>query len=554
MFAPSPRGRPTARHPSGDRIDAQNECVIERRASFRRADRHRGGLTSRGFTCRSALRGLGSFRGHHTEEGSKINEVDSTIEQWDIFELCLSGPASPNPFTEVEVLGTFRHGGTTRRVRGFYDGDGTYRIRFMPGQTGDWSYAVSSTAAALDGQEGRFECAAASGDNHGPVEPGPRRSLQFRDGTPFFALGTTSYGWALQQSELVERTLVTLRSAPFNKIRMCALPKRYEYVRNEPPLYPFQEAGGEARWDFARFNPAYFRNLERRVGQLREMGIQADLILFHPYDCGHWGFDRMGAQVDDRFLRYLVARVGAYRNVWWSLANEPQWVKTKTQEDWDRLFAVLAEEDPYRHMCSIHGGYDFGADVITHVCGTGAPSHRAGEFAQFGKPIVYDEHGYEGDLPYGWGNVSAAELAHQSWLAAASGAHPCAHSECYWNAEESMWWPKGGELHGASVPRLRFLRQIMEQAPLGRLETFDDAIPGNSQARLRSEDGSYLLAYTGTAQPRLYRAELPEDGAFRAEIIDTWNMAIEPAAEGLSGAVDIPMPARPYMAVRLVRG
>ena len=52
------------------------------------------------------------------------------------------------------------------------------------------------------------------------------------------------------------------------------------------------------------------------------MGIQADVILFHPYDAGHWGFDNMGAENDDRYLRYMIARLGAYRNVWWSLANE----------------------------------------------------------------------------------------------------------------------------------------------------------------------------------------------------------------------------------------
>ena len=30
----------------------------------------------------------------------------------------------------------------------------------------------------------------------------------------------------------------------------------------------------------------------------------------------------MPAEADDRYLRYAVARLAAYRNVWWSLANE----------------------------------------------------------------------------------------------------------------------------------------------------------------------------------------------------------------------------------------
>jgi len=53
--------------------------------------------------------------------------------------------------------------------------------------------------------------------------------------------------------------------------------------------------------------------------KLRDLGIQADLILFHPYD--HWGYALMGAEADERYLRYTVARLAAYRNVWWSVAN-----------------------------------------------------------------------------------------------------------------------------------------------------------------------------------------------------------------------------------------
>ncbi|MBD3243588.1 MAG: DUF5060 domain-containing protein [Chitinivibrionales bacterium] len=479
--------------------------------------------------------------------GTHIPEVT----QWDTFELALEGPGTGNPFTDIELFGEFRQGNRHLRVRGFYDGDGIYRIRFMPPATGQWGYRIISTAPRLDRQEGLFECVNPGDGNHGPVAADNHSSLRYHDGTPFFALGTTSYGWVHQDPALVTQTLGTLDTAPFTKMRMCALPKRYEYVDQEPPLYPFEPGQGDAQWDFSRFNPAYFRNLEQRIMQLRDRGIQADLILFHPYDCGHWGFDRMGAETDDRFVRYLIARVGACRNVWWSMANEPQYVKSKTAKDWDRLFALVRAEDPYGHLCSIHGGYDFGADVITHVCGTRSPAESIEQFRAFGKPVVYDEHGYEGDVPYGWGNVNPRELVHQSWLAAASGAYPCAHSECFWNPELVLWWSRGGEVRGESVPRLAFLRDIMEQAPLGRLQPFDDAIPGNSQARVRDEHTGYLLAYTGSAQPRFYRAKLPESGHYAAEVIDTWAMTVEKVADDLSGTVDIALPARPYVLVRV---
>ena len=36
----------------------------------------------------------------------------------------------------------------------------------------------------------------------------------------------------------------------------------------------------------------------------------------------------------------MIARLAAYRNVWWSLANEYDFMKTKDLAEWDRVFAV----------------------------------------------------------------------------------------------------------------------------------------------------------------------------------------------------------------------
>ena len=52
------------------------------------------------------------------------------------------------------------------------------------------------------------------------------------------------------------------------------------------------------------------------------MGIQADLILFHPYD--RWGYSRMNLEQQNFYLRYVVNRFSAYHNVWWAMANEFQ--------------------------------------------------------------------------------------------------------------------------------------------------------------------------------------------------------------------------------------
>lgn len=82
----------------------------------------------------------------------------------------------------------------------------------------------------------------------------------YADGTPFRQIGTTCYAWTHQPAALQEQTLKTLAGAPFNKLRMCVFPKRYNWSTNEPPHYPF--AGTPPRdWDYTRFNPAFFHHL-----------------------------------------------------------------------------------------------------------------------------------------------------------------------------------------------------------------------------------------------------------------------------------------------------
>src|ERR1051325_9848536 len=120
---------------------------------------------------------------------------------------------------------------------------------------------------------------------------------------------------------------------------MCVFPKYYAHVQEEPESYPYQQknesSSRKKEWDFNRFNPAFFHHLEKRIDDLKDLGIEADVIIFHPYDRGHWGFDSMGKENDLKYIQYLVARLSSFRNVWWSMANEWDFIKTKPKEDWD---------------------------------------------------------------------------------------------------------------------------------------------------------------------------------------------------------------------------
>src|SRR5438132_1155376 len=78
------------------------------------------------------------------------------VEQWGQFEVVLKGPATGNPFIEVELSATFTQGKQAVKVNGFYDGGGTYRVRFMPVTQGDWTYVTMSNNAQLNAKTGKF--------------------------------------------------------------------------------------------------------------------------------------------------------------------------------------------------------------------------------------------------------------------------------------------------------------------------------------------------------------------------------------------------------------
>ena len=470
-----------------------------------------------------------------------------TVERWGVYELPLEGPATGNPFLEVQLAAQFRLGGRTVSVTGFYDGGGVYRIRFMPDAAGDWAYTTSSNAPSLDGKTGGFTAVAPGRANHGPVRVRYTTHFAYEDGTPYVPIGTTCYAWIHQGEQLERRTLATLRGAPFNKIRMCVFPKSYAYNANEPVYYPF-ERDSAGHNDLSRFNPQFFRHLEQRVRDLQALGIEADLILFHPYD--RWGYASMPAEVNDRYLRYTVARLAAYRNVWWSLANEFDFNKSKTMADWDRFFQIVQQSDPYNHLRSIHNGailYDHSKPWVTHVSLQSSDLEKAREYvAQYHKPVVYDECKYEGNIPQRWGNIPAQELVRRFWLSTVGGAYG-GHGETYLDPNDILWWSKGGTLHGQSPARIAFLRRILESAPAEGLDNLSTYYLGAGQP------GRYYLFYFDLNQPAEYQFDLAGGTNYHADLIDPWEMTVTPLGDVPGGKFKLKLPGRPFLAVRFVK-
>lgn len=473
-------------------------------------------------------------------------------EQWGVWETSLDGPRDGNPYREIELATTFQQEGRRIVVPGFYDGQGVYRIRFSPPAEGQWRYETRSNRPELNGKSGLFTASPPSAGNHGPVQPFKTFYLRFADGTLYHQFGTTCYAWIHQPQELQQQTLETLAASPFNKIRFCVFPKAYAYNQNEPELFAFHRKA-DGKFDFDRPDPAFWRHIEQRILDLQRLGIEADLILWHPYD--RWGFADMSDAQDDRYLRYCIARLSAYRNVWWSLANEFDFMTerpkghrgNKQMDDWDRFFQILQNEDPHRRLRGIHNGriwYDHTKNWVTHASLQTSDMNGGVRFREkYRKPVLYDECKYEGNIPQGWGNLDAKTMTQRFWLGTLGGCY-VGHGETYKHPEDILWWSKGGVLHGESPRRIQWLKDLIAQGP-----PFDELQPmGDDQGRfLLAKPEEYYLLYCLDSRPQT--VALSGGRPYKVDLVDPWEMTIAPLGTAEPGEHTV-QPTSPDLAYR----
>lgn len=482
-----------------------------------------------------------------------VNVSSLQVEKWDAFEVELLGPCEGNPFIDVSLSAIFKYKNHELYVEGFYDGNGSYKLRFMPDREGQWKYKTTSNCAELEGIEGDFICVSPSENNHGPVRVINTYHFAYEDGLTYIPVGTTCYAWNHQGDLLEEQTLETLKVSPFNKLRMCVFPKHYDYNHNEPDIYPFI-GSLKSGWDYTSFNPEFFKHLEKRIKELLALEIEADLILFHPYD--RWGFSNMGTEADDRYLRYLVSRLAVYRNIWWSFANEYDLMSARTEADWERYSKIVVECDPHQHLRSIHNNqifYDHSRPWITHCSIQRQDVYKTAEYTDewrklYKKPIVIDECAYEGNINHGWGNITGEEMVRRFWEGAVRGGY-VGHGETYIHSDEILWWSKGGKLYGTSPEKIGFLRKILEEGPKAGI----NLLPSEWDLPCGGVEGEYYLYYFGFNQPTFRTFILPYGISFKVDILDTWNMKVTQLDGTFEGEFRIDLPGKLYMAVRMRR-
>ncbi|WP_152363326.1 DUF5605 domain-containing protein [Microlunatus speluncae] len=493
------------------------------------------------------------------------------VRRWELAELDLSGTAAASVIFSL---------GARRAVADmFHHGDRTL-ARFAPDHEGAWTYVVIDAAGASIDQ-GVLDCDPAAAGDHGPVEVDSTR-FRHADGTAHVPLPTTALWWHRQPEPVRQQTLDALRSSPITAVRQSVLPP------------------DETGWP----DDSELDRVEWAITALHEVGLQAELVIFGDGRA----LDRPGWS---DHLRAVVARFAAFRNVSWCLATDADRSGIEPAR-WDEALRLLAEHDHGHRLCTVHAdpGFDFGDRRISH-CSVRTDHARSSSTLNdnFAKPVIMDGAVLEGDAPVlsfpeptatsfpepvegqvrsrpvavagsspcpstGSGNeqagcptgsgrgvgprpepvgdpvgsLTAEEVVLHAWETAVRGGF-AAHGEWFLPRHPDLgpWWANGGELRGESLPRLAFLRQVLAD------------VPGDPRyLRLRPDastlgiPGEYYLQYLGAHRFRSRSFELP-DGAYRVEVINTWDLTIEEVLRSDSGRFTVSLPPRLYHAIRVTR-
>jgi len=291
--------------------------------------------------------------------------------QWMVTELTFTSSKSyDNGFNDVYLDVIFTHkSGAELKIPAFWDGENTWRVRFAPILTGNWTYKTvcsDTLNPGLNIKSGNLTCSAYEGTldiyKHGFIKTIPNtRYFTFYDGTPFFYLGDTH--WSMP-SELIDSSSVAGIASQFKYIVDKRVEQGFTVYQSEPIGAKYSLIDG-----FTSSDLKGFKDLDRRFQYIAEKGlVHANAQLVFVTELG-----TNRAKYPDAYLeklsRYWVARYGSYP-VLWTTAQESDndyyhgrlngkgsdinpFFDSKTNP-WKSVAAFIHKYDPYKHPLTAH--------------------------------------------------------------------------------------------------------------------------------------------------------------------------------------------------------
>ena len=351
-------------------------------------------------------------------------------------EITVPEPRAANPFADVTVAGTFgRAGEKPLVVDGFCDSadGGTFRIRFMPSRPGEYTYTVKYRQGTIEATH-QGALTANQANRKGLVRVDADFPSHFQwEGTKerFFWNGITAYSLAGWDDATIAKILDRLDQLKVTRVRAALNGRvkdgrawfehvyptdKFSFLLN--PWVARKPASVEdPGFDVTRFNVAHWQKFERLLRHAWRKDMIISVIFY--VDGRRPGVDPfgkagMGAEDEQRYYRYALARLAPYSNVMWDLANEYRLFR---DDAWAGKMGTLVKQwDPYQHLTSTHGHEDFHfrtAPWADFAMYQSWDEHGGYEFMMKNReqqiqtrriiPQINEEYGYEDHYPQGWG-------------------------------------------------------------------------------------------------------------------------------------------------------
>ncbi|MFC1853555.1 DUF5060 domain-containing protein [candidate division CSSED10-310 bacterium] len=275
--------------------------------------------------------------------------IETKVKLYDLFEIRIpSGMQWEHPFTDTNVYGHFRKvGAGWRQWKGFYDGEGTWVVRFRPDSSGVYEWKTFSVPAhAVFDQTGFFDCIAPREGNHGPLQ----RSGQFifhADGSDPYWIGATAFGLPFKDTwqEYLQQYLA--EGITYYRVGSWFFIECEQETDCFLGLWPFEvwPYPCEQPVNYTEMNISQFQRLDGILQYLHEHNAYAEICIYSGRSSEQLCSEDDIYQVDDPrqipYLDYLVARFRAYPNLVWEIGNEIrnwdggyQWLEAREWVHW----------------------------------------------------------------------------------------------------------------------------------------------------------------------------------------------------------------------------
>jgi len=299
-----------------------------------------------------------------------FSQSSQSIAVYDFVEIAANVAVlhAQNPFSDVTFHGWFASAGGTKRwnVEGFCDSTNgsVFRIRFMPPASGEYKYSVEYRQGwSTKTFDGTFH--ASDAHHRGPIRVDPQFPWHFvweGTGEHYFFNGSTAYwlmGW--QDDKIIQSSIDRLHELKVNRMRVT-IAGRSNLLYGEPVMtgenwtlfitpWPAKlpEDPYHPGFDYTRFDVAYWQKFDRALRYARDNDMIVSLVLDMNDGLVH---PAKFSSDERRFIRYAVARFGAFSNITWDLGDDLDRYRNPI---WTHLTGTWLEElDPYHHLATSH--------------------------------------------------------------------------------------------------------------------------------------------------------------------------------------------------------